>query len=81
MMTISLIIVGLVSLVMLAITIGATADQQAQTQAWRHIAVERRRNQQRRRDLEELLTRCPKADCPLRSVLEPPPDRPPPHEI
>lgn len=77
MMNIIVILIGLAGLVILAIIIGTMADRQSRQQAWRRIAVERRRNHEHHRDLRELITRCRKADCPLRTALDPPLEEPP----
>jgi hypothetical protein len=67
------VIIGLLALVILAITVGTTtADRRSQEQAWRRIAAERRGVREHRQDLQQLLTRCRTPDCPLRALLDPP---------
>lgn len=70
---VAVIVLGLAILAILAILVGKTVDRQARDEAWRRIAAERRRNSERRRDLDDTRPPCSNPDCPLRGTDEPPP--------
>jgi len=62
-MDLTVIVLGVVVLVVIAIIIGRAADRQSRAAAWRRIARERRRNWEQRQALSDGPS-CRNPNCP-----------------